>query len=391
MPARPDSTGAEDRSTNGPSPGGQTIALFLPNFAGGGAERAFLRLAGGLAAHGPVDIVVAGAGGPLVGEAPARVSVIDLGCSRVAAALLPLARYLREARPRALISGLTHANLVAIVAHSLARSRAALVVSEQLHFTAELEHALSLSARGTAVLMQLFYPRADRVVCVSAGVADDITRTARLRPRSVIVIYNPLPVADLRQLAAAPPDHPWFTAGAPPVVLAAGRLTPQKDFPTLLHAFSEVRDHTDARLVILGDGPERPRLERLVTDLGLGQTVDMPGFTKDPYPYFGAAALYALSSRWEGLPTVLIECLAIGLPIVATDCRSGPGEILKGGQLGTLVPVGDAAALGKAIVGALASPRPIPDDAVDPYRLERIAGEYLALVERLNPRGACGP
>ena len=372
-------------------PGSPTTAFFLPNFAGGGAERAFLRLAGGLAEHGPVDLVVAGTGGPLVDEVPATVSVIDLGCSRVATAPVPLARYLRRVRPRALISAITHANLVAILAHSLARSRAALIVNEQLHFTAELEHAPKLSARGMAVPMRLLYPRADRVVCVSAGVADDITRTARLGHESVVVIYNPLPVGELRQRAAAAPDHPWFTAGAPPVVLAAGRLTPQKDFSTLLRAFSLARERADARLVILGEGPERPRLERLATDLGLGEAVDMPGFAEDPYPYFGAAALFALSSGWEGLPTVLIECLAIGLPIVATDCRSGPCEILEGGRLGTLVPVGDAAAFGKAIVDALASPRPIPDNAVDPYRLERIAGEYLALVERLFPCTPSGP
>jgi len=193
-----------------------------------------------------------------------------------------------------------------------------------------------------------------------------------------------MPVEELRRRAAPAPDHNWFADGEPPVVLAAGRLTRQKDFPTLLRAFARARaGGAHARMLILGEGEDRPALEGLRDELGLAADVALPGFTADPYPYFGHAALYALSSGWEGLPTVLVECLAVGLPVVSTDCPSGPREILRGGRLGALVPVGDAAALGDAIAAALVRPAPVPPDAVDPYRTEAVVAAYRELIERI--------
>ncbi len=159
------------------------------------------------------------------------------------------------------------------------------------------------------------------------------------------------------QKAAEPIGHHWFAPGQPPVVLGIGRLTKQKEFVTLLRSFAQVRTHCAARLMVLGEGEDRLSLEALINDLGLSECVALPGFVKNPYPYLRAASVFALSSAWEGLPTVLIEALALGTPIVSTNCPSGPSEILNGGQHGALIPVGDSEAMADAIYKALTSGR----------------------------------
>src|SRR5690606_29880659 len=155
--------------------------------------------------------------------------------------------------------------------------------------------------------------------------------------------------AELDELAKADPGHRWFAAGQPPVVLGVGSLTPRKDFATLVEAFAELRRRRPARLIVLGEGPERARLERLVDDLGLSDDVDLPAFTRNPFAYMSRAAVYVLSSNLEGLPGSLIQALACGCPSVATDCPSGPREILQDGRVGPLVDVGDAGAMAAAI------------------------------------------
>ena len=164
--------------------------------------------------------------------------------------------------------------------------------------------------------------------------------------------------------AAAPLDHPWFAPGEPPVILAAGRLTEQKDYPTLLRAFSTLREAHRARLLILGEGELRPSLESLVAELGLVDDVIMSGYADNPYRYMARAAVFVLCSAWEGLPNALIEAMAVGTPVVATDCESGPREILAGGRYGILTPVGDAGALAAGLDDVLSRRHvPIPDEA----------------------------
>jgi glycosyltransferase involved in cell wall biosynthesis len=162
-----------------------------------------------------------------------------------------------------------------------------------------------------------------------------------------------------------------------PVVLGVGRLTRQKNFLALIEALGLVRRERDARLIILGEGPERASLEARVAELSLQQQVFMPGFVNNPHAYMARAAVFALSSDWEGLPTVLIECLATGTPVVSTDCMSGPREILRDGELGGLVPVGDVTALARAISGAIADGRsPVPEDALRPFMSNVVLDQY---------------
>jgi glycosyltransferase involved in cell wall biosynthesis len=204
------------------------------------------------------------------------------------------------------------------------------------------------------------YPWADAVIAVSDGVADHIARLTGMPRERITTIYNPVVTTELLEKARKPVDHPWLAPGQPPVVLGVGKLKIQKSFRTLIRAFARVRAARPARLVILGEGARRRALEALVDELGLREDVALPGYVANPWAWMARAAVFALSSRWEGLPGALIEAMACGCPVVSTDCPSGPAEILQGGAYGPLVPVGDAGALADAILALLEAP---PDRA----------------------------
>lgn len=358
------------------------VALFLPTLAGGGAERVMLNLASGIAEQGvPVDLVVVRASGPLAGQARAiaGVQLHELGGRMTLPSIPLLSAYLRRRRPAAIVSALNSANVAAIVAARLARFPGRVVVTVHNDLGRTLEHTRSRRVRVLPYLMRWTFPRAHAIVAVSAGVADSVHDVLGLPRTSIDVIANPVFTRDLLTRGATPPDHPWFASDAPPVVVGVGRLTEQKRFHDLIDAFARVRERRVCRLIILGEGRLRPALEERVRNLGLEGDAALPGFVSDPYPYLRHAAAFVLSSGWEGLPTVLIEALALGTPVVATDCRSGPAEILDGGRLGALVPVGDVFALARAIERALdgSGPQCARPDDVERYTFAAAARAYL--------------
>jgi glycosyltransferase involved in cell wall biosynthesis len=357
------------------------IAFFLPSLLGGGAERVILNLVQGITERGlPVDLVLAAAEGPFLDQLPPAVRLVDLRAPRVLRSLGPLVGYLRRERPRVLVSSMSHANLVALWAARLAGRATPVVVTEHNTLSAVEQGVLE---RGLwPPLLRAFYPWASQVVAVSHGAADDFARTSGLPRARMHVVYNPVITPAMMALARQTPDHPWFAPGQPPVILGVGRLTRQKDFPTLIRAFAEVRGRRPGRLIILGEGEERPGLEGLVRELGLSDHVALPGFRDNAMTYMAGSALFVLSSAWEGLPTVLIEALAAGTQVVSTDCPSGPREILQEGRLGRLVPVGDVAALAGAMVDALDRPsETVPLDALTPFTRDAAVDNYLRLIE----------
>ena len=267
-----------------------------------------------------------------------------------------LVRYLRREKPTAILSALTHTNLTAVWGRRQADISARVIVSEHNHLSRSIRSRRQWRWRFVTPLVRRAYPQADAIVGVSDGVAADLSRLAHLPRERVTTIYNPVVTPDLQAKARAPLDHAWFHPGAPPVVLGIGRLVSQKDFPTLLRAFARVRAQRPVRLVILGEGKLRAELETLARTLGITADVALPGFVENPYAYMARAAVFALSSAWEGLSNVVIEALACGCPVVSTDCPSGPAEILAGGAYGTLVPVGDETALAQAICDTLDNP-----------------------------------
>lgn len=330
------------------------IAIYVPSMAGGGAERVAALLARGFAERGlRCDLVVGRAEGPNLAEVPPDVDVVDLRSRRVVRTLPGLVRYLRRARPGVLLAQPDRAAVVAWLAVALARS--------ETRVFAGVHNTLSHAARNSRLLRDRIRPvltrhllvRTEGIVAVSEGSKSDLVLRVGVPPERIQVLHNPVVTDELYERAAEPLDDPWFGPDEPPVVVGVGRLAPQKDFATLIRAFARARRGRPARLVLLGEGPERSTLQRLVAELGLSADVRLAGFAPNPYPYLGRADVLASSSRWEGLPTVLIEALALGTPVVATDCESGPREILEDGRLGSLVGIGDAAALGKAILDAL--------------------------------------
>jgi glycosyltransferase involved in cell wall biosynthesis len=364
---------------NGPS---KRLAIFAPDMVVGGAERSMLKLAAGIAARGyAVDLVLARAEGPFLAEVPESVRLVNLNARRVLTSLPALVHYLQRKRPAALLSVL-HANMVALWARRLAHVPTRVVVSERNTLSCSVQHyASDLRMRLAPQLIRHFYRWADGIVAVSKGVADDLSRTSGIPAERIQVIYNPIVTPELRTKAQAPLEHPWFGAGEPPVILAVGRLTTQKDFLTLVRAFALVRQRRAARLLILGEGEEWRALEALAERLGLEKDVSLPGFVANPYPYMTRASLFVLSSRWEGLPGVLIEALYCGLPLISTDCPSGPREILANGRYGQLVPVGDAMALARAIERSLNDQKPGQSpESWRPFELDTAVNQYLDIL-----------
>ncbi len=360
------------------------IALFLPSVRGGGAQRVVVNLAQGMSERGlAVDLVLTAAEGVFLDQLPPAVRLVDLRAGRLLRSIGPLAGYLRRERPRVLVSSMSHANLVALWAARLAGQGTPVMVTE--HNTMSRSAGESpLARRLWPPLLRAFYPWAASVVAVSRGAADDFALTSGFPRDRVEVVYNPVITPEIMALVRPAPDHPWFAPGEPPVIVAVGRLTAQKDFPTLLRAFAQVRPRGRARLLILGEGEERSALEALATELGVAGAVAFPGFRENAMAYMAGSALFVLSSAWEGLPTVLIEALAAGTQVVSTDCPSGPREILQDGRLGALVAVGDVAALAAAMSAALERPAAAtPPDALRPFTRDAAVDHYLRLIESM--------
>ncbi len=337
------------------------VTIVLPSLVGGGAERAILTVANGLVESGAdVTLALGRAVGPYVADIHPGVQVLDLQRASMWGALPRLVKHLREASPDVVFAAMSHANVATALAHRLAGSRARLVISERVHLTSLFELDRSLRMRVMRRLMQLTYPWADTVIAVSDGVASDLLRHVPVKSARVVTVYNPVVGPHMAELAEATPEHPWLLDAAVPVVVAAGRLDAQKDFAVLIEAFARLRSRRQARLLILGEGPLREALKQQALNLGVANDVDLPGFAANPFSAMRAASLFVLSSRFEGLPGVLIQALACGARVVSTDCESGPREVLEGGQWGRLVPVGDVDAMALSMEAALDDVHP-PD------------------------------
>lgn len=319
------------------------ILLFRPTLGEGGADRVTLTLLEKLdrARYEPVLALVRREGA-WIDRVPADVRVIDLKARRLLLAGPALARAIRAEAPDVVMCTAGGANVITVLAHRLARSRARLVLSER---NAVRRPGMAMRLRFEVPLKRALYPLADAVTAVSDGVADDLRATLKLAHDHVQTVYNPVVGPELPGLAAEPLDHAWFADPARPVIVAVGRLVAQKDYPTMLKAFARLRQRCPARLVILGRGAEQAALEALAQQLGLADDVAFAGFDPNPFRWMARARLLLQSSVAEGLPGTLIQSMACGTPVVATDCDFGPREVVRDGVDGFLVPVGDVEAL----------------------------------------------
>lgn len=361
------------------------IAVLLSYSGDGGVERMMNHLVAGLLAAGrDVDLLVLKTRGGHFAAVPAGARVIRLGTGHALLALPALVRYLRRERPPALLAAKDRGGRAALRARRLAGVSTRIVLRVGNTLSRSLSRHGAFRRRLRLAPIRRLYPRADAVIAVSRGVADDIVALAGLDPERVHVAPNPVITPEFHRRARARPSHRWLGSEGPPVILGVGRLTPQKDFATLIRAFARLPAHgIDARLLILGEGPRRRELEALVSDLGIADRVELPGFADDAPGCMAAADLFVLSSRWEGSPNALTEALALGTPVVSTDCPSGPREILQGGDVAPLVPVGDVDALARAMAGTLQHPPAAATlrAAVDDYDRDRSTARYLEILE----------
>ena len=396
------------------------LAILVRALDGGGMQRNTMRLAGAFAARGhAVDVLAADVSGPMRRDIESVARLVALaGGSHVGGRLLALragwreraelrplllgggpgilaylpalVAYLRSTGPVALLALGTQCNLAALWARRLAGTGSRIVVSERNTLSLVVANTRRRFRRAYPALIARTYPEADGIVAVSRAVADDLARTCNLGTRTITTIPNPVPDPKNGSdgaLAASDPAHPWLGPDQPPLILGVGRLNWQKDFATLLEAFALVRRRRPARLAILGEGEERQRLEALARKLGIALDLVMPGFVDDPLAWMARARLLALTSTQEGFGNVIVEALASGCPVVASDIPGGPREILEGGRYGSLAPPGDAAAFAEAIQVVLDDP-PAPAllaRRAEDYALGPIAGRYLALLLDKEP------
>ncbi|NPV57317.1 MAG: glycosyltransferase [Anaerolineae bacterium] len=367
--------------------GKRLISLLLPDLGMGGAERVFLTLADSFAQRGyQVHLVVTRAEGALVHQVPQGVVLMDLAAGSESGSLFKLVRYLRKYRPYALLSTLDLMSSIAILARWLAGVKTLILVREA-NTPSQMPRA-GWKKVVERLLLRWLFPRANILVAVSHGVADDMRYYASIDSRRITVIYNPALPDDLDVLKLEQVEHPWFAPGQPPIIMGMGSLVDRKNFPLLIRAFDQISSQCDARLVIFGEGEQRSALQMSIYRLNLADRIILPGQALAPFAYMARASVFVLSSNLEGLPNVLIQALASGCPVVSTDCPSGPREILDDGRFGKLVPVGDADAMAKAILGVLAGDHPMVDTAwLDQFRIGRVVDQYLAVLGLSDQEG----
>ena len=349
------------------------ISLLLPDLGGGGAERVMLDLAREFSRFGQdVEFVLMRAEGEFLPTAQLEFSVVDLVVQKTRGVPTPLARYLRKHKPDAVVANMWPLTSAAVIARAMSRHKCRLLLVEHINLTQQYSSWGKLHAILMAASMAATYRFADVVGAVSEGAAKDTAGWARLPNDRVKVLHNPIPQRQSPSpQETANAERLWdCTPGQR--ILTVGSLKEQKNHPLLLRAFADLQ-YPEARLMLLGQGAKEATLRAMASELGILDRVIFAGFHPDPTPFYKTANLFVLSSDYEGLPTVLIEALGCGTPVVSTDCPSGPAEILENGKYGRLVPVRDPQALADAMQAALAEPH-------DPDLLKTRAADFAPAI-----------
>lgn len=341
-------------------PVGTRVAFVMAELGTGGIGRITVLLTRELVSRGyQVDLVLGRIGGPFVEQVDSRVRIVSIGTTHALGSIFPLVRYLRRAEPAVVVCEKLRVNLAVLRASTLARRHPPVFASIHgvLNHKLEAENLSGTKKRRKYRDIAKAYPRNAGFLPVSSGIGADLIENFGVPPERVHVVLNPVVTDEMLEASQAPVDHPWFASDScEPVLVGVGRLEPQKDFATLVRAFALLRKQRPARLLILGEGSERGELRALVNSLALDDDVSMPGFVTNPYALVARSSVFVLSSRWEGFGNVIVEAMALGTPVVSTDCPAGPREILDDGRFGLLVPIGNSQAMADAIAVTLDHP-----------------------------------
>ncbi len=329
------------------------ISIVLPSLEVGGAELSNWQLAEEFLALGyAVELVTIHPPGTDDLQPPEGATLVCLGQDRLIKSVVPLVRYFRLAKPDFILAAMWPLTIICIFSQLVGARNARIVVSEHIDFRYATKHS-GMAKFFNKHLARFIYSRSDAVVAVSKGVAESLTKCVSIPVRKISVIYNPIRDRALSYQEFADDGLlKWWHSGDHKIV-TIGKLKAQKNQKLMLDSMKLVKEHRDIRLLILGDGPLRRELECQVEETGLKTVVRMPGIRSDPYPYLLKADLFVLSSDFEGLGNVITEALSCGVPVVSTDCPSGPAEILEDGRFGILVPVRDKDALASAVITSL--------------------------------------
>lgn len=366
------------------------VFFVLPNLLGGGAQRVTLNIINNLNYEKfKPTLVVLTTLGDYSGDISEDIELIHIGSSHVRYSFPELIKILREEEPDIIYSSLNYVNSTVILAREFSDKSIHTVVSEHNYLSRKAK--VEAGVRNKVWLMKFTYPKADKVVCVSEGMGKDLKKTLKLSDSKIKIIYNPVVNDNLIKLSRDSINSiPWFREDSKiPVILAAGRLTYQKGFKYLIHAFSLLKNNASARLCILGKGKERENLEKLAGKLGVNRDIMFLGFRDNPYKFMRRASIFVLSSLYEGLPTVLIEAMACGTPVVSTDCPSGPDEIITDEVNGLLVPTADAESLADALIRLIKDKtlaKTLAENGrerADDFRVEKIVKEYEILFKEV--------
>lgn len=363
------------------------LTFFLANLEGGGVQKATMRLIHELIRENiRVTLVVIKAGGTVEHEVPDGCTLVDLDCSRARYAFVRLILYLLRERTSTAVSSQTHLNTLLIFVRLLTRYPRQLVVREHITFNTGITMDKRLSERLRPWMIRLFYPFASAVVAVSRQAQASIYQYAGYK-KKIHVIQNGLDLAAIHSRADQPPAHQWLEnlAGAT-LVVGMGRLSPQKNFSVLLKAFSLLEKKQNRRLIILGEGPELEKLTTLSRALNIQNQVVFPGYIENPYPILARAGVFVLSSKWEGFANVVIEALACGAPVIATDCPGGPTDILTGKPFARIVPVDDPAAMANAMEAMLTAEKDRGQiiEYARTFSIQQVARQYIDLINELR-------
>lgn len=349
-----------------------SVAIYMHDLSGGGVERQSLALSAELRMLGfEVTLVLHQLRGELRDRVSDRQPLFDLGSRRTIDDIPRLARYLKKAQPDILLANLDHNNVAALLAKAISGSRTKVVICQHNPISKEFYEGLSWTYRGIPAAYRALSPLMAGAVGVSRGIASELEELGHVPHRKVVTINNPVIAGDFAFRSGQSVSHPWLDERSGPVFVSAGRLVSQKDHQNLLRALAIHRQWMPSRLLLLGTGPLREKLEALARELGIAEAIDFLGFQDNPLPWFRRADAFILSSKTEGFGNVLVESMWCGTPVISTDCPHGPAEILGGGSYGVLVPPNDPPALASQMDQVATLSERFP-----PQRLKARAAEF---------------
>ena len=331
----------------------QRVLFVRPSLGQGGADRVTIQLLKHLDrdAYQP-ELALIHTSGVFLDDVPKDVPVHSLGARNLWFTTRPLAKLIKKGEYDVIYSTSTGTNIPTCLVKWFYRLPGTYVISERN----TVDRGDGIKQRLLATLKKTLYRRADWVTAVSEAIRKQILDQFSVAPNKAVVVHNPLIDDALHMAKQQSVEHPYFE-GDTPVILAAGRMVDAKNFTMLMEAFKLVLDNQDARLCILGDGPKLDQLKKQACDLGIESKVAFPGFDKNPYKFMSACDVFVLSSNFEGMPGVLVQALASGAACVATDCPTGPNELIEHGENGFLVPVGNAEITAQRILDLLEEPK----------------------------------